>query len=158
LTYKHDELLDHLPSLRRYAMSITRSEDAAGDLVQETVVRALTNAHQFEVGTNLRAWLFTIMRNANYTTHRRRAREVEDVDDVHASRLATPAAQLDHCDLLDARARMVRLSPSPRGALVVVAALGCTYGEAAVVLGVNVGTVKSRVSRARAELVQMMDT
>ena len=83
-----DEIVDHLPSLRAFAMSLTRNSAAADDLVQDTIVKAWSNFDKFEQGTNLRAWLFTILRNTFYSVSRKRKREVADVDGEMAAQLS----------------------------------------------------------------------
>ena len=84
-----DELVQHLPALRAFALSLTREGAAADDLVQDTIVKAWTNMDKFQVGTNLRAWLFTILRNTFYSARRKTRREVSDTDGIHAARQAT---------------------------------------------------------------------
>ena len=84
-----DELVDHLPALRAFALSLTREGASADDLVQDTIVKAWTNMDKFQPGTNLRAWLFTILRNTFYSARRKTRREVNDSDGIHAARQAT---------------------------------------------------------------------
>jgi RNA polymerase sigma-70 factor (ECF subfamily) len=84
-----DSLLEALPALRAFAISLTANGDQADDLVQEAIVRGLGNLDKFEPGTNLQAWLFTILRNEFYTAMRRRRREIEDPDGVMAGMLST---------------------------------------------------------------------
>ena len=87
--HPRDQLVDHLPALRAFALSLTREGASADDLVQDTIVKAWTNMDKFQAGTNLRAWLFTILRNTFYSARRKTRREVSDTDGIHAARQAT---------------------------------------------------------------------
>src|SRR4051794_38136035 len=98
-----DQLLSVIPSLRAFAISLCGNPDRADDLVQETLVRAWSKLHRFERGTNLHAWLFTILRNGFYSEHRKRQRQVEDVDGCYASRLVSIPEQGSHLDFEDFR-------------------------------------------------------
>ncbi|WP_372421416.1 sigma-70 family RNA polymerase sigma factor [Salinarimonas chemoclinalis] len=146
------DLLATTPHLRAYAVSLCGSPDRADDLVQDTLLRALAKLDRFEPGTNLRAWLFTILRNLFFSEHRKRRHEVEDVDGMHSERLTALPAQQARLDLVDFRRALARLCPEQREALILVGAEGLTYEEAAGVCGVAVGTIKSRVHRARLRL------
>lgn len=150
------ELVQHMPNLRAFALSLTGNPDRADDLVQETLIKAWTHLDSFEPGTNMRAWLFTILRNAFYSEFRKRRREVEDVDDVFASRLSTHPEQFGHLDLNDFRAALATLPAEQREALILIGASGFSYEEAAEVCGCAVGTVKSRVNRARVRLSRIL--
>lgn len=145
-------LLDNLPALRAYARSLAHDPVLADDLVQETMVRAWEKQYQFEAGTNLKAWLFTIQRNSFYTKLRRGKREVEDPDGAFEMSLTAPPAQLSNLEFQDFLKAFETLSPEHREALVLVGASGFSYQEAAEVCGVAVGTIKSRVNRARETL------
>jgi RNA polymerase sigma-70 factor, ECF subfamily len=149
-------LLASLPNLRAFAISLTSDGDRADDLVQETVLRALANRSSFQEGTKLQAWLFTILRNAHYTQHRRRAREVEDADGAYASRLGTPPDQLDRLHVQELGAALAQLSTEQREALLLVGAEGLSYEDAAVICGCALGTIKSRVNRARLRLAELL--
>lgn len=151
-----NELVEALPMLRAFARSLAGNRDRADDLVQETVMRALANRDKFQEGTNLHAWLVTILRNQYYSEGRKRRREVEDAEGTHAGRLADVAAQPGHLELDDFLRAMRLLSDEQREALVLIGASGFSYEEAAEICGVRVGTVKSRVSRARAQLEAIM--
>ena len=142
--------------LRAFARSLAGNRDRADDLVQETVMRALANREKFQEGTNLHAWLVTILRNQFYSEGRKRRREVEDADGLHAGRLADIAAQPGHLELEDFLRAMRLLPDEQREALILIGASGFSYEEAAEICGVPVGTVKSRVSRARARLEEVM--
>jgi RNA polymerase sigma-70 factor, ECF subfamily len=150
------ELLAALPSLRSFALSLAGDVDRANDLVQETVLRALDRRATFQPGTNLMAWLFTILRNAFYTDHRKRSREVEDVDGIFAERLRTCPDQLEKLHFQDLQAALARLSPEQRQVLLLIGADGMRYDEAAVVCNVAIGTIKSRANRARARLAELL--
>ncbi|MFE1599781.1 sigma-70 family RNA polymerase sigma factor [Methylobacterium sp. ID0610] len=153
-----DDLLAALPALRGFAVSLTTNLPQADDLVQETMLRAWQNQHQFAAGTNLKAWLFTILRNQFYTHSRRRRREVEDVDGSAAAQLSAPASQEHGVELREVWAQLGKLPAAQREALLLIATHGLTYDAAAALLGCQPGTVKSRVSRARATLVQALGT
>ena len=155
-----DELVSHLPALRAFALSLTRDGASADDLVQDTIVKAWTNMDKFQPGTNLRAWLFTILRNNFYSARRKTKREVPDSDGIHAARQATRPEHDGRLALHDFRAAFSHLPDEQREALILVGALGFSYEEAAEMTGVAVGTVKSRANRGRrrlAELLQLAD-
>ncbi len=151
-----EALLGALPSLRAFAMSLAHSPDHADDLVQDAIVRALTNIEKFEPGTNMSAWLFTILRNLFYSQHRRAKHEVPDPDGSYAGRLRTAPDQGARCDFQDLRKALARLSVENREALILVAAEGLSYEEAAQVCGVAIGTIKSRVHRGRTRLAELL--
>jgi len=145
-----------MPSLRAFARSLCPYPARADDLVQDSLVKALANIHRFEPGSNLRAWMFTILRNTYYSDLRKRRREVEDADGVHAAKLAERPNQLGVVDLEDFKAAFARLSDDHREVLTLVGAFGVSYEEAAEVCGCAVGTVKSRVNRARVRLAELL--
>lgn len=149
------DLLKALPRLRAYANSLCRSTERADDLVQETLVKALSNIGSFEPGSNLIGWLYAILRNGFYSEYRKRRREVEDSDGQYAARARVGPAQEDHIYLLDVRDALNRLTPEHREALMLIVS-GLSYDEAAAICGCAVGTMKSRVSRARGRLTQML--
>jgi RNA polymerase sigma-70 factor (ECF subfamily) len=150
------DLLSVIPNLRAFAVSLCGNLDRADDLVQETVVKAWSNIDSFVEGTNLRAWLFTILRNIYYSEYRKRRREVADPDGAFAAKLATAPAQGGHMDLLDFRAALQQLPTDQREALILIGASGLSYEEAAGVCGCAIGTMKSRVNRARVRLAEML--
>ena len=154
-TFRQD-LLAHLPSLRAFACSLVHNRDFADDLVQDTLVRAWAKRDRFEPGTNLGAWLFTILRNTYYGEHRKKMREVEDPDGSYATRLTTHPGQQSHLDFQDFQAALGRIPVDQREALLLIAAEGLSYEEAAEITGVAVGTVKSRVNRARTRLAVLL--
>ncbi|TMV77295.1 RNA polymerase sigma factor [Thioclava sp. BHET1] len=151
-----EELSLHLSALRAFAVSLTRDMTAADDLVQDTIVKAWTNIDKFERGTNLRAWLFTILRNTFYSDRRKRRHEVQDTDGVHAAMLMEKPAHDGRLAFADFSRAFDLLSPEHREVLVLVGAEGFAYDEAAATMGVAVGTVKSRANRARAKLCELM--
>ncbi|GLS45600.1 sigma-70 family RNA polymerase sigma factor [Methylobacterium brachythecii] len=149
-------LLGAIPALRAFAYSLTYDLDRSDDLVQDTLVRAWTKADSFQRGTNLTAWLFTILRNLFYSELRKRKREVEDVDGVMAGKLTSLPEQEVQLELREFQDALNLLPYSQREALVLVGAQSFTYEEAAEICGVAVGTVKSRVSRARLRLTEVL--
>ncbi len=130
-----DQLLAAIPNLRAYAYSLTYNWDRADDFVQDALVRAWGKLDQFEPGTNLHAWLFTILRNLIYSEHRRRKHEVEDPDGSYAARLRTHADQQSHLDFEDFRRALAHLNPYQREAILLVGAEGLSYEEAAATCG-----------------------
>lgn len=152
-----DELVTHLGALRAFALSLCRNGTLADDLVQETVMKAWKSIGKFEVGTNMRAWLFTILRNTYYTSYTKSRREVADVDGVLSGKLAVKPehdGKLAYNDFLQA---FEKLPDDQREALTLVGASGFAYHEAAEMCGVATGTMKSRVNRARQKLVELLD-
>ncbi|SEO49604.1 RNA polymerase sigma-70 factor, ECF subfamily [Methylobacterium sp. UNC300MFChir4.1] len=149
-------LLALVPNLQRFARSLLRSHVGADDLLQNTLLRAWRSRASFAPGTNLEAWLFTIMRNQFYNEHRKRGREVQDEDGAQAERMVSLPEQGGHLDLSDVQAALDRLAPPMRQALVLVAIENLTYEETAAVMQCRIGTVKSRVWRARTQLAEML--
>jgi RNA polymerase sigma-70 factor (ECF subfamily) len=151
-----EDLLRSVPALRAFAMSLCGNPDRADDLVQETLLKAWAGRASFTPGTNVSAWLFTILRNVFYSDHRKRRREVEDAEGQLASRLATHPAQEGHMDLVDFREALQHLLPDQREALILIGGSGLSYEEAAEICGCAVGTIKSRVNRARNRLAELL--
>ncbi len=151
-----DELVGHLPAMRAFALSLTRNASQADDLVQDTVVKAWSHFDRFSPGTNLRAWLFTILRNTFYSTRRRTVREVSDSDGALVGALAEKPEHDGRLQYADFVRAFQQLPDEQREALTLVGALGHSYEEAAEMCGVAVGTVKSRANRARARLAQLL--
>lgn len=149
-------LIAELPNLRAFAVSLCRSPEKADDLVQDTLLKAWGNSEKFQPGTSLRAWLFTILRNTYYSLYRKRGREVQDHDGTYAQRLAVSGEQESALALADFREALGKLSEEHREALILVGASGLSYEEAAEICGVAIGTVKSRVNRARARLAELL--
>lgn len=155
-TDPREEIVTHLPSLRAYARGLTGNVSAADDLVQETVLKAWTKFAQFHAGTNLRAWLFTIMRNTFLSARRKGAKEVADSEGTFAAKLASKP---DHDGRLALQELMVAMNQLPieqREALILVGALGFSIDEAAETCGCAPGTIKSRVNRGRHALAEML--
>lgn len=153
--FKND-LLAAIPSLRAFAMSLSQNADKADDLVQETLVKAWDKHESFQMGTNIKAWLFTILRNEFYSQMRKRGREVQDSDGVMTARLAVHPSQHGVLDLEDFRVALEQLPDDQREAVILIGASGFSYEEAAEICGCAVGTIKSRVSRARARLQDIL--
>ena len=145
-----------MPGLLRFALSLTKDRSQADDLVQETLMRGWRSRHTYQAGTNLGAWLTMILRNTFYSYHRRRIHEVEDPEDRHAGAMSIDPAQEDGLHLRDLQAALAQLSAEHRETLVLVVLNDLTYEEAAVAMGCKVGTVKSRVSRARERLTHIL--
>lgn len=152
-----DELVDHLPALRAFALSLTRNSATADDMVQDTVVKAWTNIEKFAPGSNMRAWLFTILRNSFYSSRRKLKREVADVDGAFAETLSVKPEHDGRLQLGDFKLAFETLPDEQREALILVGASGFAYEEAAQMCGVAVGTIKSRVNRARARLTELLN-
>lgn len=152
-----EELLSAIPSLRAFAMSLAQNGDKADDLVQETLVKAWDKQSSFQPGTNLKAWVFTILRNEFYSQMRKRGREVQDSDGLITARVAVHPSQHGSVDLGDFRAALDKLPPDQREAIILIGASGFAYEEAAEICGCAVGTIKSRVSRARTRLQELLN-
>jgi len=151
-----DAIVEHLPALRAFAMSLSRNSAQADDLVQDTVVKAWTKFDKFQQGTNLRAWLFTILRNTFYSGRRKAQREVADVDGVFSANLASKPDHDGRLALKDFENAFAKLPDEQREALVLVGASGFSYEEAAEMCNCAVGTIKSRANRGRAKLAELL--
>lgn len=151
-----DEIIATIPNLRAFAISLSGSVDRADDLVQETLLRAFANLSSFRPGTNLPAWLFTILRNLFRSEYRKRRREVPDSDGAYAATLTSIPEQGAHLDFEDFRTALDQLPSDQREALVLVGASGFSYEEAADICQCAVGTIKSRVNRARKRLGELL--
>jgi RNA polymerase sigma-70 factor, ECF subfamily len=151
----YTQLVQCLPHLRAFARVLCRQHDLVDDLVQDSVVRALAASNQFQQGTNFKAWMFTILRNQNITTFRRKRIVPASLDDV-CPEVSQAAPQEDALMIEDLDHAVQQLSPLRREALILVVVHGLSYEEAAAVCGCAVGTIKSRVARARAELQDMV--
>lgn len=150
------QLVASIPKLRAFALSLASHADHADDLVQETLMKAWHHQHSFQAGTNIKAWLFTILRNEYFSQLRKRKREVEDADGDYAAGVTTPGAQEAQLDMADLRIALQQLPDDQREAVVLVGASGFSYQEVAEICGVPVGTVKSRVNRARGKLAALL--
>jgi len=151
-----EQLVEHLPAMRAFAMSLTRNSAIADDMVQDTLVKAWTKIDKFEAGTNLRAWLFTILRNTYYSNRRKAKREVADVDGVFTESLSQKPDHDGRLQMADFQRAFAQLPDEQREALILVGASGFSYDEAAETCDVAVGTIKSRVNRGRKHLVELM--
>jgi RNA polymerase sigma-70 factor (ECF subfamily) len=150
------ELVANVPKLRAFALSLCQNGDRADDLVQETLVKAWGHLGSFAEGSNLRAWLFTILRNTYFSQYRKQGREISDADGIFAEKIAVAPGQNDHMDLLDLRVALAQLPADQREALVLIGGAGHSYEEAASICGCAVGTIKSRVNRARRRLAELL--
>src|SRR5919108_2857723 len=151
-----DQILAAVPSLRAFGISLCGNVDRADDLVQETMLRALANIHSFQPGTNMNAWLFTILRNLFRSEYRKRKREVEDTDGTYAESLKSHPEQHSRVEFDEFRAALAKLPADQREALILVGASGFSYEEAAAICDCAVGTIKSRVNRARTRLSDLL--
>ncbi|MBO6868457.1 MAG: RNA polymerase sigma factor [Thalassococcus sp.] len=151
-----EELVTHIPALRAFALSLTRNGSLADDMVQDTLVKGWTKIESFQTGTNMRAWLFTILRNTYYSNRRKAGREVSDVDGVMTNSLSEKPAHDGRLQMKDFRVAFEQLNDEQREALILVGASGFSYEEAAEMCGVAVGTIKSRTNRGRARLAEIM--
>ncbi|MDE3175068.1 MAG: sigma-70 family RNA polymerase sigma factor [Pseudomonadota bacterium] len=151
-----DDLTAVIPALRAFAISMVRHLDRADDLVQDTLLKAWANRHRYEEGTNFRSWMFVILRNTLFSQYRKSKREVEDVDGKMAATLISPASQDGHMDLEDFKIALAKLPSKQREALILTGGSGFSYEETAEICGCLVGTVKSRVSRARTALAGLL--
>lgn len=152
-----DDVVSLIPALRAFAWSLSHNGSDADDLVQDTLIKAWSNRDRFEPGANLRAWLFTILRNTYYTNVLRRRREVRDETGEYADTLTTPPTQDWSVAMRALQAALQQLPDEHREALILVGAAGLSYEEAAEICGSALGTIKSRVNRARARLLKIMD-
>jgi RNA polymerase sigma-70 factor, ECF subfamily len=150
------QIIAAIPGLRAFGLSLTARSDKADDLVQETLMKAWKHHESFQEGTNMKAWLYTILRNEFYSQIRKRKREVEDADGVYSSKVAVHAEQDGHLDIADLRIALAKLPEDQREAIILVGASGFSYEEAAEICSVAVGTIKSRVNRARARLTVLL--
>ncbi len=147
-----------IPRLRRYAGALTRHVTRADDLVQSCLARAIAKQHLWQPGTDLRAWLFTLLHNQNVNDVRRSVREGVNVDiDEIAPVLSVQPRAMASLELRDLRAAIDKLTPEHRQVVLLVGLEGMAYQEVAVILGVPVGTVRSRLSRGREQLRRLMD-
>ena len=146
-----------IPRLRRYARALTRAADRADDLVQDTLVRALAKGHLWQPGTDIRAWLFTIMHNQYVNTVRRQTRETATVDvEQVSSTLVANTDPTSSWQLRELDRALARLPDDQREVVLLVGLEGVAYDSAAQILGVPIGTVRSRLSRGRDALRRLL--
>ena len=149
-----------IPALRRWARgrmpAAARNGLETADLVQDAVLRALGAAQQFTPGTNFKAWIFTILRNLFRSEYRKRRREVEDAEGRYADTLKSQPEQMGRVEFGEFRSALGKLPSDQREALILVGASGFSYEDAATICGCAVGTIKSRVNRARTRLAELL--
>jgi RNA polymerase sigma-70 factor (ECF subfamily) len=150
------DLLAAIPALRAFAVSLCGKSGWADDLVQEALVKAWANQSSFRPGSRMKAWLFTILRHEYYSEYRRRRSEVPDPEGLFAARLTVRPAQDGHVAFREFQVALSSLAPSHREALILVGASGFSYDEAAAIANCAIGTMKSRVARARGRLAQLL--
>jgi RNA polymerase sigma-70 factor (ECF subfamily) len=149
-----EDIVELIPRLRRYARALAGDRTAADDLVQDTLERAWSKLHLYRRGTDLRAWLFTVMHNVN--VNQRRAARLNVPLDEEMPELAQPARETDTLVLRDLDAAIRRLPLEQREVLLLVALEEMSYAETAGALGIPIGTVMSRLARAREKLRVML--
>ncbi len=151
-----ERLAEMTRELRAFARSLCRDPVMADDLVQEALLRAWSKRDTFQPGTNFRAWLFTILRNLYFSHLRRSRREIQDADGEHAAQISIKPSQPDALDMEDFRRALHVLPAEQREALILIGAGNLSCGEVAKISGCAVGTVKSRVARARTRLLELL--
>lgn len=151
------QIEEEIPRLRRFARAMVRDATLADDLVQECLERALSRLHLWRPGTNLRAWLFTILRNLHINGVRRRQTVVDIDAEAQAAIGAAPGSQFVRLELRDLRRALGLLPNEQREVVLLIGLEGISYGEAADILGISIGTVKSRLSRGRRALRLLME-
>lgn len=151
------DLRNILPKLRAYALSLTRNGDRADDLVQQTALKALAGRNSFRSGTNFAGWIFRIQRN-EFISERRRTHPTVDLDSVDAHMLSEPPRQEGGLALREFIGAFRHLSRGTRHALLLSQIEGHSYRQIASHAGVSIGTVKSRISRGRVTLAQLIDS
>ena len=151
------DMQEQIPALRRFARRLVGPQGDADDLVQETLVKALSASAQFQPGTALKSWLFTIMRNTFCTAYRVRQRERVGIEDAVAAKLSVPPAQDWAVRKNELEAALEQLPEHVRRSLILIA-FGTSYDETARICECEVGTVKSRVNRARKALSENLGT
>jgi RNA polymerase sigma-70 factor (ECF subfamily) len=144
-----DDVLSHIPALRLFARSLTGRYGDADDLVQDTLVRAIASAASYSPGTNMRAWLFTIMRNCFYNNRVKLVREQPGAEKCASETPSTPDKQYWHIRGREIEVALMGLPQAYREAVVLVLVTGESYQSAAEILEVDIGTIKSRISRGR---------
>lgn len=147
-------MVGEMPYLRAFAVSLSGSYSLADDLVQDTLIKAWSHADSFEPGTNFRAWLVTILRNTYFSQYRKRSREVQDSDNFHAQQISVKGEQESTVTMQDVQKALNKLAPEHREILLMIGITELSYEEAAQICNIAVGTVKSRLNRARAKLAE----
>ncbi|PUB12074.1 sigma-70 family RNA polymerase sigma factor [Yoonia sediminilitoris] len=152
-----DAILQHLQEMRAFAMSLTRNPSSADDLVQDSIVKAWRKFHQFDQTTNLRAWLFTIVRNTFYSDLRKSRRELSNIENTDVEEYSDGGGTDQIIAVMDFEKAFSILPTEQREALTLVAASGMSYEEAAATCGIAIGTIKSRVNRGRKRLADILE-
>ncbi len=150
-------MMQYLPQMRAFARTLTGNRERADDLVQDTIIRALNAEQQFIAGTNLKAWMMTILRNHYINGLRRLRLEGDSLDQVPEAMFATAAVQDDKIEFQEVSAALQKMSPEHREVIILISATGLSYEETAEICGCAVGTIKSRLNRARLELRKLVD-
>ncbi|TIQ36298.1 MAG: sigma-70 family RNA polymerase sigma factor [Mesorhizobium sp.] len=150
-------IVDLIPALRAFARTFCRMPDDADDLVQETLTKGLANLDKFEPGTRLKSWLFTIMRNTHYTRVRAAVREAPGLLGCASSRPISEASQDWSMRSVEVYEAIQKLPAHQREVLTLIGVLGVSYEETAEICDCAIGTVKSRLSRARAAVLELLD-
>ncbi len=145
-----------MPALRRFAKTLTGNADRAEDLVQEALLRGIANVASFQPGTNMEAWLMTILRNLFLTQCRQRRQDLAYKATLRTARSSSHAHQYSAVQLHELEKSLVGVPEQQRKALLLVFAYGYSYGEAAAICGCPAGTIKSRVNRARSQIAKLM--
>lgn len=154
-----DDIVLHVPELRRYARQLTRDNTAADDLLQETLARALNKLHLYDPSGSFKGWLCTIMKNLFLDDRRRRQKwpACSFIEQEHGATRFRKPEQVDRLVLKELRNAIQQLPEAQRAVLVGVVAHGWSYEQASERLGVAIGTVRSRLFRARSALMEMLD-
>jgi RNA polymerase sigma-70 factor (ECF subfamily) len=150
-------MLGCLGSLRAFAVSLTGRHDRADDLVQDTIMKAWAKKTSFEPGSNMKAWLFTILRNEFYSQIRKSGREIQDSDGYYTEQLSSHPGQYGALDLKDFKVALDKLPDDQKEAIILIGASGFSYEEAAEICECAIGTIKSRVNRARTRLAELLN-
>jgi RNA polymerase sigma-70 factor (ECF subfamily) len=156
LSYFSRMLEAEIPQLRRYARALTRDVSRADDLIQSCLARAVAKQHLWQNGTNLRAWLFTILHNQHVNDIRRSVREGSNVTLEEAPELTVQSNAIPRLQLRDLAVALGKLPPEQRQVILLIGLEGMRYDEVAVIMGVPIGTVRSRLSRGRDQLRRLM--
>lgn len=151
-----EQLIGIIPSLRAFAVSLCGARDMADDLVQEALTKAWANQDSYQPGTNFKAWIFTILRNYYFSQRRKAGREINDSDGVILDTASVQPEQEGRFDLTELTKALNLLPPEQREAIILVSAEGLSYEEASQICGCAVGTIKSRINRARKKLGEVM--
>ena len=153
----HRLIEQEIPRLRRYARALTRNADRADDLVQDTLTRAIAKAHIWQPGTDIRAWLFTIMHNQNVNEVRRAIRDHANVDVEECAKLVATTDPTASRQLRELERALAQMLEEQRQVVLLVGLEGMSYEDAAAILNVPIGTIRSRLSRGRESLRKLLD-